>query len=47
MKVVATAERVTALSLRKIVMVPMIVVLAMMVVMEFSQSIFEVGSPQA
>ena len=47
MKAVATAERVSALSLWKMVMVPMMVVLAMMVVMEFSQSIFEVGSPQA
>ena len=44
MKAVATAERVSALSLWK--MVPVMVVLAMMVVMEFSQSIFEVASPQ-
>ena len=40
MKAVATAEMVSALSLWKMVMVPM------MVAMEISQSIFEVGSPQ-
>ena len=43
MKAVATAEMVSAFSLWKMVMVPMMVVLAM----EISQSIFELVSPQA
>ena len=47
MKAVATAEMVSAFSLWKMVMVPMMVVLAMMVAMEISQSIFELVSPQA
>ena len=46
MKALATAEMVSVFSLWKMEMVPMMVVLAMMVVMEFSQSIFEVGRPQ-